>query len=373
MDEQVKSTSQDLSIQPDQPTAPPTSQQGSKKPLIIAVGIILVLLVVAGWYLLSKKPDTKISSTPKSSISTSPKSKVNADETANWKTYTDSQNDFLLKYPSAWTQRTNLAITGMGQLDKHELATFIDQKPFGYGITIGLYNEYLNLSADDFVKNYFYEKPQDDFDRKFNERVLQSYSIKTATKNDVTMSIINGLENISGRFGQAVWIQNKKDAIFILSNSSVNKPDEDEKTFNQILSTFKFTDQTSVANQTYLLIPEWRVRIPLNSKLSKLKAAKASTTTGYSQTDQAIKILVPELDNSWDCVADQDGSKATIGSLSRTTDAVRAGPGRSNSTKKIGNYTYGDETNLGSNCTTDPRYQELAKEFEASFNLLESY
>lgn len=125
-------------------------------------------------------------------------------------------------------------------------------------------------------------------------------------------------------------------------------------------------------NAMYLTLSEWKIRLPISSILTNLKAGNPEVSS-YSPTDQAVKIIAPQLDIKWDCVADADGTKATIGSISRTTNTKRSGPYAPLVTKKIGNYTYSYEATPTSNCTNDPLYQELVKEFQSLFNTLESY
>jgi hypothetical protein len=127
---------------------------------------------------------------------------------------------------------------------------------------------------------------------------------------------------------------------------------------------------TPTPNQT-LIIDSWNVRLPLTGNLYGLKVGPVANSA-YSQTDQDVTILVPELDAKWTCAVDKDGIKATLGSIARTTSTKRAGPYKPLATKKLGEYTYSYEGSLTSNCTKDPKYQELVKEFIKSFDSLEA-
>ncbi|MBI2020732.1 hypothetical protein HYS94_04985 [Candidatus Daviesbacteria bacterium] len=67
-------------------------------PLLIIVGILVVGLIAGGAYYLGSvgapKPQTPVvNQTPQPT----------ADETANWKTYTNENLEFTIKYPSDWT------------------------------------------------------------------------------------------------------------------------------------------------------------------------------------------------------------------------------------------------------------------------------
>ena len=80
-------------------TSPQPPKSPSKPPLLW-FGIGLLVVVIGGeYYLLSNKSAPVIISptpTPIANIVTSPSTEV----TANWKTYTNSQFNFELKYPS---------------------------------------------------------------------------------------------------------------------------------------------------------------------------------------------------------------------------------------------------------------------------------
>lgn len=127
------------------------------------------------------------------------------------------------------------------------------------------------------------------------------------------------------------------------------------------------------ASKEYLTIAPWGVRLPLSAKLKSLKLGKIKTSV-YSQTDQDVIIIAPQLDSNWNCVEEEEGIKGFIGVISRTSAAKRSGPGSPLITKKVGDYTYGFEELDGSSCTNDPTtYQELVNEFAKVFPSLESY
>jgi len=102
---------------PTEPVIEPSKKSLSKWPLIIA-GVILILIIAGGAYMLGQKstpkpttnqtavtPTTMATSVPTitaiPTIATSPSPEL--DYTANWKTYTNSANLFTLKYPALFT------------------------------------------------------------------------------------------------------------------------------------------------------------------------------------------------------------------------------------------------------------------------------
>lgn len=133
----------------------------------------------------------------------------------------------------------------------------------------------------------------------------------------------------------------------------------------------KPSTDTQVAQATYLTLEDFKVRIPLGDKTSKLKLGKVGASS-YSESEKSVLILAPELDSIWKCEADQAGSKGTIGTISITTQSKRSGPYEPLATKKIGTYTYGFEAG-GSNCTDSPLYKELVDAFKTQFEQMQAY
>lgn len=90
---------------------------------IWAITIIIVIAILVGggvwyWYYKTTVQDQTTTNTIKISPSASPSasgststlpSASGADETADWKTYTNSTYDFFFKYPSLWTTREKVS------------------------------------------------------------------------------------------------------------------------------------------------------------------------------------------------------------------------------------------------------------------------
>jgi hypothetical protein len=125
------------------------------------------------------------------------------------------------------------------------------------------------------------------------------------------------------------------------------------------------------SNTKYFTIVGYNVRLPLTDELADLKEG-ATVSSIYEKSDLAIEILAPQLDKDWGCAGNSGNSKGTIGNISITKNAKRAGPGAPATSKKIGEYTYGFEPG-GSNCTKNPKFAELVSDFTLQFDLLESF
>ena len=73
------------------------NQKGFAK--LVLIGIFLVLVVIAGYFVLVKKAVSPVINEP---------SPISTDETANWKTYANTQYGFEFKYP----EKLSLSVSG---------------------------------------------------------------------------------------------------------------------------------------------------------------------------------------------------------------------------------------------------------------------
>jgi hypothetical protein len=131
-----------------------------------------------------------------------------------------------------------------------------------------------------------------------------------------------------------------------------------------------YTHNLERGSGKYLSIPSWQVRVPQTLALANVKLGEMKESS-QDFTDQFVTILAPELDASWQCKAN-DGVKGSLGTVSRTIKDKKDSPFKSIETVKIGEFTYGFETPT-SNCTDDPNYALLVKEFKNQFIKLRSY
>ena len=144
--------------------------------------------------------------------------------------------------------------------------------------------------------------------------------------------------------------------------------------------SFKFNAAQVISNtapttgsNVQLDIPDWRVRMPLDNALKKLLVTKPIVAAGY----QEVPLIVPELDSSWTCPADSNGSKGNIGYVTRQD----AGGGSlaaitgiaSQATVVIDNNKYVYWAVSPQGCTTNPKYEDFVGSFRASFLKLTAY
>lgn len=166
-----------------------------------------------------------VSPTPKtvSSISLPP------DETAGWKTYTNNTYGFSIKYPIDWLIKCNEPTNEWLSADICNIATpntkfDHGERISGAGIGIGI------------------EKPNPNYN-SLEEKVAfdeKNYQYKSVSK------IINGTKGylLTSNTNNA-FVTKTTDYFIIISWFPLNKANPLSTTIDQILSTFKFVDQTS--------------------------------------------------------------------------------------------------------------------------------
>lgn len=196
------------------PSVKPTTNNKNKTWLWILVSILMLIAGTAIGMLLgnklSQKPVTYVTPTPLSSPSSDP--------TTNWKTYTNSKLGFSLKYPQEWiidssdeNKNNDLSIIRFGLIKPNEKSA----------------SESLGIAI-------YIESPQ----------VLTTFEqIKNNLLNPINISLDNsqavtGYSKEDNRLLMTYAIHDKRAYTII----TVTKNLEAEQTiYNQILSTFKFT------------------------------------------------------------------------------------------------------------------------------------
>lgn len=193
-------------------------QKGFATPILILVAL-LILGGLSGAYFLGKSsaPKTPVQST------VTPKSQPTqtADETANWKTYTNTKYGFSFKYPQVFTVKLTSA--------EQEMISIEDQNKQSFLLII--YNNPNSLSLKDYEKkntgesgmgpNIYYKNAElikfQNFEAYYNKEEISCFS----------------------KCGSYVWVN--KDKIYKLTGSSQNQSNQ-KIILDNILSTFKFLD-----------------------------------------------------------------------------------------------------------------------------------
>ena len=159
---------------------------------------------------------------------------IHKDPTANWKTYTNDQYGFSFKYPSDWILNTNanglVSVSNTTKVDPKlsDLENFADGNNGSIGFMIQKSANPNLLSTRVWFSEYFKD----------------GFSSKPESDEDITFSGRSGVRIALADMGVNIitYVPDGTNIIVI----SHQKADKFTAIYNQILSTFKFTDTTSV-------------------------------------------------------------------------------------------------------------------------------
>ena len=111
--------------------------------------IIVALLLAGGAYVFTQtKPVGQTVTTNPTPTQTTPETQTTASQTADWKTYTNTQYGFTVNYPSNWVSKGYWSENGCFFYVAFGLASSVDSKPLA---TLRIYPSKNSLDA--FVKN----------------------------------------------------------------------------------------------------------------------------------------------------------------------------------------------------------------------------
>lgn len=188
---------------------------------IILTLFILAVAAVAGYSYLGENLSQISLPAPKALVTPAP---TNTKETANWKTYTNSKYGYSIKYPSQWNTNS---------------------PPSGPGILIG-------------------QGPNEDqinIDTSLTKNAIMVESCKQTQQvflDNIPASRCEFTQEISGERGvvynppivsKTVYIEALHNGQYYSIVLTSDETSDKFKIFNQILSTFKFTDQNEAITQ----------------------------------------------------------------------------------------------------------------------------
>ncbi len=274
--------------QVDQPQTPPSGKFSlSPKIMLIILAILIVAVVGSGIYL-SAGTQPKPTPTPTPTIVSKPT--PTPDPTTNWKKYTNPTYNFVIKYPSTLSLEDKTS-------QFPPFTIFITDKskqvPYEGGNTINPYMiiqvKKSNLSTNDYIND-----PNNN---------LQLISNKKVGGNDFVIA----KEKFGIGIAPDIYMIKNSNSIISISNSSYSIK---SSFFDQILSTFKFTDQKqSLSEQEVLEIKNQifkRDGIPLNEIVFSIDepgdATLASGSVGRTNEAGGGKWFATKINNQWKVV-----------------------------------------------------------------------
>lgn len=230
---------------------PPPNPSSSLRTFIIVLCVVLLTIIGAGGYMLgTRKNQTvvqnqQISGSP-SATQSSPTPTSTPDETANWKTYVDSDNKFSVKYPP------NLIVVGGAFYKKDD---FERAKPAGPAADDFLENYLARITVTTYTSRFeaYYNALENSIVKGYSDTILKKYVIdgykaieygydKQKKEEDIKEqeeALRSGASVTMIYFEKGLMINRKGTIIEI---STLSYYGDFKNTFDQILSTFQFTN-----------------------------------------------------------------------------------------------------------------------------------
>lgn len=240
-------------------------------PIFVLVGILVISLAAGGVFYFSRSVFTQKSPpTPKPSVNPviafqTPKptpvatliASMSANETADWKTFTNTQWKYTLKYPSDYSvvgenmgsAEENLDVLIASTANTHSGASYLSYPFFRVEVTFGVKTDLDTYANSSFNFNKIKNKLNAKLEKYINGNLIgwqydfSGKSFYTTSDAGVTDGksgfVINYNEKI-----KVIFLQNKNN-IYVIQSADINP-------FNQILSTFKFVDDNSNNAGKYL-------------------------------------------------------------------------------------------------------------------------
>lgn len=203
---------------------------------ILAVLLIGITLVGAGYLVYSEKialPQTK----PVQQTTQQTPSFI-SDETANWKTYTNTKYGYSIKYPNAW-YLWSVHPYDKGKPGDYRYAYLTESTPpngevigVSNGIQITALANEKKLNSNDYIKEFVL--PGEDLLHN-----LQNIKIKSMKLDNVDASLVEGLFAAGNSPGPVIYIA-KESQVFQIWGGIENMK-EGRKIFDKVISTFKFS------------------------------------------------------------------------------------------------------------------------------------
>lgn len=271
-------------------------QKGYFLPII---GAVVILFTIAGgaYYFMRVKSSTAIPAQTQTVIPTTQPSTI--DETANWKTYTNSKYGYTLKYPSNWSLVEQLSGSYIDIYDQPNITQ--PQLHDGSWVKISISNDERQgrIQPSDSIgtKKEIANKV---FEEKIADITLDKYSaFKTVS------DILSGSQTDARPTTNIVAKIDSNTFVISFSNPDKNQYEKDLNIFNEIISTFKFNNQINadISNwRTYTTSSEFTFKYPSDWTITpdtykydyvSLRSPDYSVNTdGIETLDKGVELMI---------------------------------------------------------------------------------
>lgn len=277
---------------PTQSTEPPIQPPKKKLPVKwLVLALILIVLVMSGIsanFLLKKNASKTTTTSPLTPT------KI-VDETTNWKTY--EGNGFSFRYPAGWkiekdTQKL-VVVTKTIYVLEYDRKTKASESA---SISVNKSPLDANITLDNWIKtNYLRSNDMG----LFNLTILSSKAAKVAEEEAVQIWV----PGAGGYVDTGVLILHNGYGFNISAGGIDFNSGEPTRVFKGVLSTFKFTDQTSLT-ENFLEIPEYGIKFELTENIKDAYYLPQTASKGY------IYLKVHSLDSEEKCKSDPSSTAA---------------------------------------------------------------
>lgn len=271
---QYQPSQEALSQQPTtQPSYPPSSR--SKVPFIVG-GVLILLLVAGGAYYLGMKNNGKpVQQTSELTSQVVSQPTQPTDETANWKTYTDAKNGFSFKYPNDWDTYPFSGIMIIAPQD-----VVASAKKLQGGVDGGKWmvsDLQVKQSSSTFTSDAYQSIVPSKITVGGKEGTLYTITVtKPSPLGEVGDKVLTVEVSVNGKFIQYDLLDAKYQSVF-----------------NQILSTFQFTDQKNIMSGWKSISStrcQFQIQIPSDWKIQE--NVGSTQAEGYNQL--CLQVQAPD-------------------------------------------------------------------------------
>ena len=215
-----------------------TKKNSNEKLKWLAISFLTIFIIVVGIFISYKTNPSQPSSPNKPRVNTTPTPTPEIIQLGQ-KTYTNSS--FSLKYPQNFTLRPGDSATYLVDMPHHALFSIGGSVPTHFAFTLGLYKNTGNLSARQFIEQYYNKGNRDALGKPIDPE-LKDMMFEEKNINDINMTFISGLSTVRGSVGPAVWFTHGTDGYFAICDNRMITNEEAVSNLEKVFSTFKFTN-----------------------------------------------------------------------------------------------------------------------------------